>query len=934
MKNLLFCIVLILTSIAHFPCLRKFQKSASALETNLRLTQNYIGTNLGLSTLLSNQMALSPNGVYKLIMQSDGNLVLSSVAFKNQQTTDQPIWATMTNRSSNLPNKAVMQSDGNFVIYDNKGAPIWSTLTFARGQSPYNLLLQDNGNLVLYDGKFTPLWATGTFKFPIGTAAVTSLNSNQFVKSPNGLYKLIMQTDGNMVLYTGKNDEVPLWATMTNRASNLPNVANMQNDGNFVIYDKNGTPLWNSNTFKKGIAPYQLLLQDDGNLVLYDATSLAIWASGTYQVPGSRITNLNSNDAVVSQNGVFKVIMQTDGNFVLYAVGTSKTISNEKPLWASNTWTNLSNQALPYRATMQQDGNFVLYDRNNVPKFATGTSNKGSAPYSMVLQDDGNLVIYDKNYSAIWTSGTNQVTTSSSPASNDSNDSSSSIPSTCSQTVFGYKGKCIGDSITSYLTNMSQNQGFQKIINELLGPINMAMGQNTDVCIGDFSGQIFHDSNYSGSLYNQGCTNNYLNPSNTYSVVGMNLNNIPCPQPQQLAGCFVFDSCGTFYFSVNGGLMQCVANFVSGGLAEVVAPLTNAINQMSLGFSRQRSFMNQGFKLVTRSGSSGMNEVQVNLKAHFMFNMQLQLPIDYEILPDINLNQLVNFNLSGVIFVDFGPAAKTVENMINIFLKPNRATFKQQVNNLLKSGAEISAQVIGTLVVNFQNLTRGFINNMSITVAQCNILITTGGPNSSSGLPGGVYAYISGSAIQNLANLVSNMTSRYSSILNQMGIKLPSTPQVDEGSSISFFIDNQYAGFRVKLNNFAFMCLFQFSNQSGSCNFGNSFFSGISDGVNFAIKEAKQFFDNTGKDIQKFSKDVENSLNNAANKVQNYVQNEAKVVAQQTMQEAQKMASQIQQNMQNLKQQFDQEARAAQAKVEQAWNTATSDAKNFFKKIF
>ena len=101
----------------------------------------------------------------------------------------------------------------------------------------------------------------------------TILHVNEMIHSPDGRFSLVMQPDGNLVLYgpTGA-----LWSTGTGGTAN---VADMQMDGNFVVYNSAGSPLWNSST--AGNPASYLALQSDGNLVLYDASSAPIWASNT-----------------------------------------------------------------------------------------------------------------------------------------------------------------------------------------------------------------------------------------------------------------------------------------------------------------------------------------------------------------------------------------------------------------------------------------------------------------------------------------------------------------------------------------------------------------------------------------------------------------------------------------------------------------------------
>jgi hypothetical protein len=99
-------------------------------------------------------------------------------------------------------------------------------------------------------------------------------------RSVNG-HTLVMQVDGNVVLYS--SDNRPVWAT--NTYGTPPREFIMQTDGNLVLYAADGRPLWASGTNNNPGA--FLKVQDDGNLVVYRRGSVietgdnALWASGT-----------------------------------------------------------------------------------------------------------------------------------------------------------------------------------------------------------------------------------------------------------------------------------------------------------------------------------------------------------------------------------------------------------------------------------------------------------------------------------------------------------------------------------------------------------------------------------------------------------------------------------------------------------------------------
>jgi len=104
------------------------------------------------------------------------------------------------------------------------------------------------------------------------------LNRGSLLTSPNGRYSLVMQEDGNLVMYiTGT--PIPVWATGTHGNDSVAWVA-MQSDGNFVIYKSDGTPIWATNTSGVNDVAW-IALQDDGNLVIYRGNGNTIWASNT-----------------------------------------------------------------------------------------------------------------------------------------------------------------------------------------------------------------------------------------------------------------------------------------------------------------------------------------------------------------------------------------------------------------------------------------------------------------------------------------------------------------------------------------------------------------------------------------------------------------------------------------------------------------------------
>src|SRR5262245_22969027 len=110
------------------------------------------------------------------------------------------------------------------------------------------------------------------------------------------------------------------------------------------------------------------------------------------------VNRLNTNEdlavvgPLVSKDGSSRLVLQADGNVVLYR-------SSGVARWASGT-----NNAVS--AVMQGDGNFVVLKAGRVPVWSTGSAGPASSAYFLVVQDDGNLVIYGPGDSPVWASNT------------------------------------------------------------------------------------------------------------------------------------------------------------------------------------------------------------------------------------------------------------------------------------------------------------------------------------------------------------------------------------------------------------------------------------------------------------------------------------------------------------------------------------------------
>ena len=103
------------------------------------------------------------------------------------------------------------------------------------------------------------------------------LRNGHELKSLNGRYKLVMQNDGNLVIYCGGSK--PIWASHTHGIRIRDGMV-LQTDGNLVLYRSDGRAVWSSGTYNKEVDRF--VLQDDGNFVGYGKYGQVFYATHTH----------------------------------------------------------------------------------------------------------------------------------------------------------------------------------------------------------------------------------------------------------------------------------------------------------------------------------------------------------------------------------------------------------------------------------------------------------------------------------------------------------------------------------------------------------------------------------------------------------------------------------------------------------------------------
>ena len=283
----------------------------------------------------------SPNGLYTLVLQTDGNLV--------EYAAGRPVWTTSTSGRSGA--RLTLQGDGNLVLRSSANAAIFATYRYA--SNPQALILRDDGALYTARADGSEYWGVHPQAAVLGPGA--SIRPGQSLVSSDTQYELTLQTDGNLVLYTTTG--VAVWSTSTS-----------------------GTPM------------QALTMQADGNLVLRSSAGAAVFNTRTSGRAGASLTVTNGATAVV---------------------GVGADIGWRSPTASGVVWRNqvLRSGDVITRGsttlTMQTDGNLVRRDATGAAAWSSGTASPGA--YAS-MQADGNLVVRSTAGAALWSSGTPNTT--------------------------------------------------------------------------------------------------------------------------------------------------------------------------------------------------------------------------------------------------------------------------------------------------------------------------------------------------------------------------------------------------------------------------------------------------------------------------------------------------------------------------------------------
>ncbi|MFC3690384.1 hypothetical protein [Aquipuribacter hungaricus] len=379
-------------------------------------------------TLLPGDALVSPDGRWRLAVAADG-------AFFVERGT----WLRPEDRTLRVADPSVLrytlQEDGNLVVIYQDRAPEGYG---SDGTGTTSVRLGDDGALSFADAGGTVVERvprvtdTRYYGTPPGALARGDvLLPGEVASDDAGDSRLVMQTDGNLVLYRAG---VALWSSGTwgNPGAGLV----FQEDDNVVVYSSEGTgrrPLFSTRTddaqsggvqsrggrtqpsllqaslvVRSGSVEVQRLIgvccRTEGRPTVIDFLVETAWASDWSSdrvAPGDA---LRIGDRRTSPDGSCTLVMQGDRNLVQYCDGAAVWASGVPRVLTDDVWFDV-------RADMQQDGNLVVYQLGTPrdgerPGWNTGTRTPGS---TLVLQDDRNVVLYAPGGRPTWSTRTGRL---------------------------------------------------------------------------------------------------------------------------------------------------------------------------------------------------------------------------------------------------------------------------------------------------------------------------------------------------------------------------------------------------------------------------------------------------------------------------------------------------------------------------------------------
>ncbi|KAL6064805.1 hypothetical protein QOT17_010698 [Balamuthia mandrillaris] len=409
---------------------------------------------------------------------------------------------------------------------------------------------------------------------------------------------------------------------------------------------------------------------------------------------------------------------------------------------------------------------------------------------------------------------------------------------------YGFAGECAS---TTALTSVIPDFDQAKVFFESAILTITQQWFNPSVCVGDFWGSEL--TPFDSDLYNGGCWHLPL-PTSTKTGVVSFFGKPACAAGSDANVCFTFDNCGSVAISLNKAMLKCIASTGS-GMSALLSDAVAVVNNVAFGMSRERRYVYTFNVALPKDNIAEVKEVTV--QGHYFDSLRVSLP-NFWGAGSNTINKIIDISGEATRIFDFSDSQPFVDALTSLGSPEEASSLLDE----MKGATETHFNVKGIITLKLDDLTKNFLKAFIFTVDGANLLISNGG--GTSGVEAGVYAYLNTNVAESLQDAVEKTIFHFNGLLKELGVPVP---KIVAGSDagLGVFVTGSAAGFSIRGFGLNCYCTFKFPAFNGdkakaSCNFANSFFTAIWDGVKWVIKEATEFFLDTGRDIARISADV------------------------------------------------------------------------------
>jgi hypothetical protein len=277
----------------------------------------------------------------------------------------------------------------------------------------FKLKLQNNGNLALYHHRIL-IWQNHMVFFKYHDVRVRINEKGHLVQEALNIFEKTQTPSGNY----RENEWITVWSSASinhNVTIGIPNINNkvykliVSDSGSLNLYDSVGALIWctskNCNHRSGYKFPEVYLLptvfitpKDSDRHNSIDARVEFLDSNSLMSIDANCDSSLMSNQALVSNNQRFKLILEDSGNLVIK--------DSYRTMWESVSGF-VPHAVGPFKLILSPSGMLIVISSNDYIVWNSWVSislNNATKPFTMTILDEGRLVITDMLGREVWES--------------------------------------------------------------------------------------------------------------------------------------------------------------------------------------------------------------------------------------------------------------------------------------------------------------------------------------------------------------------------------------------------------------------------------------------------------------------------------------------------------------------------------------------------